>query len=98
MDNISKGWTCPICKTLNPFSTQFCRYCAIKTSPYVRNEVNKKAMTVARAMELLGIELQCVERSNKCDRVCSRCDLVQDPDELKDMYEFVIEKLGNFFM
>ena len=55
-------------------------------------------MTIERMVELLKIELECVQRNNQpvglnCDRDCGRCDLVQNPDELINMYDFVIKLL-----
>ena len=41
-------------------------------------------MTNERILELLEIEKQCVTR--ECDRNCAACDLVQEQDELEEMY------------
>ena len=41
-------------------------------------------MTNERILELLEIEKQCVTR--ECDRNCAACDLVQERDELEEMY------------
>lgn len=46
-------------------------------------------MTIDRAMKLLRIERECVSRD--CDRKCAECDLVQDRDELIDMYNWVLD-------
>lgn len=48
-----------------------------------------------RAIELLKIERECINRNNQpfgqnCDRKCSKCDLVQNTDELIEMYDWVI--------
>ena len=50
-------------------------------------------MDKERVKELLEIELECITRADTCDRNCSECDLVQDTDELKAMYRWMIEKL-----
>lgn len=55
-------------------------------------------MTNARAIELLKIERECVNRNNQpfgmnCSRECSKCDLVQNTDELLEMYDFVIDAM-----
>ena len=61
-------------------------------------------MTKERALELLKIEFECVrrgsgmvkedERWNKryseCDRDCAKCSLVQESEDLLEMYETVI--------
>lgn len=49
-------------------------------------------MTIQRMIELLQIEKECITRNNgvNCDRNCDKCDLVQDSQELLDMYEEVI--------
>ena len=44
-------------------------------------------MTNERALELLGIERQCLLRNRDgCDRNCAECDLVQEDEELEEMY------------
>lgn len=50
-------------------------------------------MTVQRMVELLGIEYECMLRGSHgdCDRKCEDCELVQDDDELHEMYTNVIE-------
>lgn len=55
-------------------------------------------MDVARATELLKIERECINRNNQpfglnCNRDCGKCDLLQNTEELLEMYDFVIEKL-----
>lgn len=47
-------------------------------------------MTTKRAIELLEIEKECVQRANTCGRDCAHCKLVQNDEELIEMYEFVI--------
>lgn len=55
-------------------------------------------MTNKRALELLKIERECINRNNQqlgknCDRDCLNCDLLQETEELLEMYDFVIEHL-----
>lgn len=50
-------------------------------------------MTNERAIELLNIERQCV--GSNCDRDCANCELVQEEDELLEMYEYVIRHMKN---
>ena len=51
-------------------------------------------MTKQRMIELLEIELECINRNgNGCDRDCANCDLVQEDWELKEMYKSVVEVL-----
>lgn len=47
-------------------------------------------MTIQRMIELLAFERKCVESADECDRNCAECNLVQDTDELLDMYNEVI--------
>lgn len=54
-------------------------------------------MKIARVLELLKIERECVtrqspcnEKSKLCDRNCGECDIAQNDLELIDMYDFVI--------
>lgn len=49
-------------------------------------------MTNKRMIELLEIEHECMLRGSHddCDRNCSDCELVQDDDELHEMYTNVI--------
>lgn len=61
-------------------------------------EIPQNSMTFQRAIELLQIERECVNRNNQpfgrnCDRECGKCDLVQNTEELIEMYDFVINKL-----
>ena len=51
-----------------------------------------------RAIELLKIERECINRNNQpfgknCDRNCSKCDLVQNSEELLEMYDYVIDAI-----
>lgn len=50
-------------------------------------------MTIQRMIELLAFERKCVESADECDRNCAGCNLVQDTDELLEMYESVIAVL-----
>ena len=52
-------------------------------------------MSTNRAIELLKIELACVQRNENglCDRNCADCDLVQQTSELIDMYRYVISRM-----
>lgn len=55
-------------------------------------------MKFERMIELLEIEKECVNRNNQpfgknCDRQCSKCDLVQNTDELLEMYDMAITLL-----
>lgn len=51
-------------------------------------------MTPERVLELLKIERECIKRNKfGCDRKCGECDLVQDTEELLEMYDTVIERL-----
>lgn len=49
-------------------------------------------MTIQRMIKLLQIEKECITRNDgvNCDRNCAKCDLVQDSQELLEMYEEVI--------
>jgi len=52
-------------------------------------------MTIQRMIELLKIEHECMLRGahDDCDRNCADCDLVQNDDELHEMYTDVIALL-----
>ena len=52
-------------------------------------------MTTDRMIELLEIEHECMLRGSHddCDRNCADCELVQDDDELHEMYTNVIALL-----
>ena len=52
-------------------------------------------MTDFRMLELLKIERECVSRADTCDRNCASCDLVQDTNELLEMYDKVIRLVAN---
>lgn len=49
-------------------------------------------MTIQRMIELLEIEHECMLRGSHddCDRNCADCELVQDDNELHEMYTNVI--------
>ena len=49
-------------------------------------------MTIKRMIELLEIEHECMLKASHgdCDRRCGECELVQDDDELHEMYTDVI--------
>ena len=47
-------------------------------------------MTNKRILELLKIERECVKRGENCNRKCDECDLVQNTDELLEMYDSLI--------
>ena len=49
-------------------------------------------MRKERALELLNIELECIQRQ-QCNRNCAECDLCQDAEELEEMYKWVIKRL-----
>lgn len=50
-------------------------------------------ITYDRALYLMQIERQCIIQSEKCDRQCQDCELVQNSGELLDAYAIVIEML-----
>lgn len=52
-------------------------------------------MELKRIYELLNAERDCVMRSNQCDRDCKNCDLVQDEQELIQMYSIMIMMIGS---
>ncbi len=52
-------------------------------------------MTRERIFQLLNVELACVRRAcgkdgPPCNRDCGNCDLVQEDDELIEMYDILI--------
>ena len=51
-------------------------------------------MSTKRALELLKIERECVNRANYCERDCLHCELVQDDAELIRMYDYVIRYIS----
>lgn len=55
-------------------------------------------MNIPRVLELLKIEKECISRNeqSQCDRCCSTCDLVQDTNELLEMYCSLIDFLEQF--
>lgn len=44
--------------------------------------------------ELLETELKCITKIDTCNGDCGKCDLVQNTDELKAMYKWVIKRLA----
>lgn len=54
-------------------------------------------MTIERMIELLEAEHECMLRAShdECDRDCANCDIVQDDNELHEMYTNVIAILKN---
>lgn len=50
-------------------------------------------MAIDEAIELLKIEIVCVRHADVCDRECGKCSLVQDTDELLEMYDSVCDWL-----
>ena len=48
-------------------------------------------MAKERMIELLAFERKCVELAGECDRNCAECNLVQDTNELLEMYNAVID-------
>lgn len=54
-------------------------------------------MTKERMVELLKIEHECMLRAshNDCNRHCEECELVQNDDELHEMYINVIHIVEN---
>ena len=58
-------------------------------------------MTPERVLELLKIERECINRNNQpfgmnCNRECGKCDLLQDTDELLEMYDYLINLMNRF--
>lgn len=49
-------------------------------------------MSIDRILELLNIELQCIQ--SDCNRECFTCPLVQEQTELEEMYKTVIDILS----
>ena len=52
-------------------------------------------MTDKRILELLKIERECIARANTCGRICATCELVQEDDELLELYDTLIEKFNS---
>lgn len=52
-------------------------------------------MNLQRKIELLEAERGCIRRQDKnpCNRKCADCDLVQDSEELLEMYNDLIVTL-----
>ena len=53
-------------------------------------------MEESRVIELLRIERECVRRGSTCNRDCANCDIVQDTDELLEMYGTAIELISAY--
>lgn len=58
-------------------------------------------MTIERCVELLKIEKECILRQDtpECCREslsCAKCDLVQDADEISDMYDTSINIINSY--
>lgn len=51
-------------------------------------------MDKERAKDLLETELKCIARIDTCNGDCGKCNLVQDTDELRAMYKWVIKRLA----
>ena len=52
-------------------------------------------MEPKRIYELLTAERACILRSNKCNRDCKNCELVQNEEELLLMYDILIMLIGS---
>lgn len=57
-------------------------------------------MTQERIFQLLNVERACVRRAcgkdgSPCNRDCGNCDLVQEDDELIEMYDILISHLAS---
>lgn len=55
-------------------------------------------MDYQEVIELIKIERECVNRNNQpfgmnCDRECGKCDLLQNADDLIEMYNDILEWL-----
>lgn len=50
-------------------------------------------MNIDKAIKLLIIERNCVRHADVCNRECDKCKLVQDTDELLEMYDDVVKDL-----
>lgn len=50
-------------------------------------------MNIDKAIKLLIIERNCVRHADVCNRECDKCELVQDTDELLEMYDDVVKNL-----
>lgn len=46
-----------------------------------------------KVINTMKTEKACITRSDTCDRDCSKCDLVMDATELKEVYDTVIDLL-----
>lgn len=50
-------------------------------------------MNIYEEIKLLNIERNCVRHADVCNRECDKCKLVQDTDELLEMYDDVVKDL-----
>ena len=50
-------------------------------------------MNIDEEIKLLNIERNCVRHADVCNRECDKCELVQDTDELLEMYDDVVKNL-----
>ena len=52
-------------------------------------------MTSKQAAELMENELRCVQRAstNRCDRDCARCDLLEPTEDIVTAYGMAIQAL-----
>lgn len=50
-------------------------------------------MTIDEAIALVNIENECINRAENCNRKCNECDLVQDTNDLLDLYKHIPEWL-----
>lgn len=50
-------------------------------------------MNIYEEIKLLNIERNCVRHADVCNRECDKCELVQDTDELLEMYDAVVKNL-----
>lgn len=50
-------------------------------------------MTEQKAIILMHNEITCINRADKCDRDCAKCDLLRDAEELLKAYNMAISAL-----
>lgn len=50
-------------------------------------------MNIYEEIKLLNIERNCIRHADVCNRECDKCELVQDTDELLEMYDAVVKNL-----
>ena len=61
------------------------------------SSISKDWLDIDRVSELLGIEKQCVERQpDGCNRECESCSLVQNREELIEIYNTAINIIEMF--